>query len=211
MQIISIIGQKGGTGKTTVAISLAVQCVKNNKSCVVIDLDPQASASNWGDRRGNLQGGLEPFVISTQASRLSNVLKTANDQGVDFVIIDTPGKSTDTSIAATKVADKVIIPIQPNIFDTETLGNVKDILMLSNNKANGIVVINKAQSNSKRHIQAIDISLSMGFEIAPTILFQRSDHIKASDTGLSAFEINQKGKASKEICALYDYVFNNSN
>lgn len=204
MQIISIIGQKGGTGKTTIALGLAVQSIKNNKSCVVIDLDPQASASNWADRR-NME---EPFVISTQASRLKNVLETAKAQGVDLVIIDNAGKSTDASIASSKVSDKIIIPIQPNIFDIETLKNVKDILMLSSNKS-GVVVINRAQPRTKRHIETMDLVLKLGFQVSPVILFQRAAHIESANVGLSAFEHEPKGKASKEMCDLYNYFFGN--
>ena len=93
----------------------------------VIDLDPQATATNWSDRRG----AEVPAVVSCQVSRLAHVLETAKKQGAELAIIDTPGKSTDTAIAATKAANFVLLPIQPQLFDIETLGNVKEILAIA--------------------------------------------------------------------------------
>src|ERR1035441_3982909 len=84
MKVIAVLGQKGGRGKTTRPLSLAVAAHKANKSVAVIDLDPQASACKWGDRRN-----ADPVIISVQPARLRNVLATARENGADLVFIDT--------------------------------------------------------------------------------------------------------------------------
>jgi len=88
MFTISLIGQKGGVGKTTIALGLAVAAARAGHATEIIDLDPQASAAKWKDRRADKN----PTVVSAQASRLKQVIDTARTDGVDFAFIDTAGR-----------------------------------------------------------------------------------------------------------------------
>jgi len=130
MKTLAIIGQKGGSGKTTTALGLAVQAVKAGRRVAVIDLDPQATAANWGDRREDKES---PAVVSCQAARLSQVLEAAKAQGGQLAIIDTPGKSDSTAIAAAKIADVVLVPVAPQIFELETLQSVRELIGMAGN------------------------------------------------------------------------------
>src|SRR5580698_10283646 len=85
MKTIAIISQKGGAGKTTLAVHLATAAAVAGHSAALIDLDPQATAASWGDRRE----ALAPEVISGQATRLPALLKTAGDNGAGFLVLDT--------------------------------------------------------------------------------------------------------------------------
>ena len=85
MKVLSIISQKGGCSKTTLAVSLAVAAERERKKTAVFDLDPQASASFWKDTRQSAS----PAVVSCQSSRLGQMLKAAAEQG-DLAIIDAP-------------------------------------------------------------------------------------------------------------------------
>lgn len=202
MKIIAIIGQKGGSGKTTTALGLAVEATRRGRAVAVIDLDPQATATNWSDRREVKDA---PAVVSCQVVRLRQVLDAAKEQGVTLAIIDTAGKSTDAAIAAAKNADKVLMPIQPQLFDIETLHNVKEILTLAGNPA-AAVVINRAAVQGKRHDETQEAAASMGFTVAPVILYQRAAHGDAGNIGQTAAEYEPKGKAAQEMGALYDYI-----
>ena len=91
MKVLAIIGQKGGNGKTTTALGVAVAASRAGRAVAVIDLDPQATATNWSDRRGDEA----PAVVSCQVSRFAQVLDAAEKQGAQLAILDTPGKSTD--------------------------------------------------------------------------------------------------------------------
>lgn len=202
MKIIAIIGQKGGSGKTTTALGLAVEATRTDLTVAVIDLDPQATAANWSDRR---QVKDAPAVVSCQVARLSQVLNAAKEQGVKLAIIDTAGKSTDAAIAAAKVAHRVLMPIQPQLFDIETLQNVKEVLTLAGNPR-ADVIINRAAVQGKRHEETQEVAVSMGFTVAPVVLYQRAAHGDAGNVGQTASEYEPKGKAAQEMADLYNYI-----
>lgn len=201
MKIIAVIGQKGGNAKTTTALGLAVAAAATGQTVAVIDLDPQPSASNWGDRRG----AESPAVIACPAARLRPVLDGARNQGVDLVIIDTPGKSADASIEAAKVADMVLLPVQPHLGDIETLRNVKDILTLAGNPR-AAVVVSRARLQGRRHLEALDAVKAMGFEACPVVMFDRAAHYDAGMVGKTATEFAPGSKAADEMLSLYSYT-----
>src|SRR5438093_8619929 len=117
MHVIAVIAQKGGTGKTTMTLALAVAAQLAGKVAAVIDLDPQATASNWSDRRQ----ADSPVVVSTQPARLPHVLKSAEESGAALVLIDTPPRAEQAALAAAKAADLILIPCRPAIYDLETI------------------------------------------------------------------------------------------
>lgn len=166
MQVLAIIGQKGGSGKTTTALGVAVAASRAGRAVAVIDLDPQATAANWSDRRGEEA----PAVVSCQVSRLAHVLEAAEKQGAELAIIDTPGKSTDTAIAAAKVADFVLLPIQPQLFDIETLTSVKEILAIAGNPP-AAVLVNRAAVQGRRHTETQEAATAQGFPVCPVVIF----------------------------------------
>src|SRR4051812_2172555 len=127
MFTVAAVGQKGGVGKSTVALGLAVAAVQAGHIAAVIDLDPQASASKWKDRRTEDN----PAVISAQASRLTPALQAARGAGVEFAFIDSAGRSDDSALAAARAADLVLIPTRTSIVELETLPQVSDLLRVA--------------------------------------------------------------------------------
>jgi CobQ/CobB/MinD/ParA nucleotide binding domain len=106
MFTISLIGQKGGVGKTTIALGLAVAATRAGHATMVVDLDPQASAAKWMSRRVDEN----PIVVSADASRLKPIINTSRTSGVDFVFIDTAGRKDDSALSAARASDLVLIP-----------------------------------------------------------------------------------------------------
>ena len=83
-RVIAIIGQKGGTGKTTTTVELAVTAANAGETVAVIDLDPQANAANWKDRRE----ADNPYVVATPPGRLKHTIDAARTAEADLAIID---------------------------------------------------------------------------------------------------------------------------
>lgn len=201
MDVLAIIGQKGGNGKTTIGLGLAVTACLAGQNVAIIDLDPQATAANWSDRRGKDT----PAVVSCQVSRLQQVLQAAAKGGAGLAIIDTPGKSTDTLIAATRAADFVLMPMQPQLYDIETLASLRDVLTLGGNPLS-TVVVNRAPIQGRRHIETQEAARLQGFKACPVVIYARAAHGDAGNIGQAAVEYEPNGKAAQEMRELYTYM-----
>ena len=197
---VAVIGQKGGDGKTTLALCLAVAAAAAGQDVAIIDLDPQANAANWKDRRSSDN----PAVISAQVSRLKQTLQTAEDYGAGLVLIDTPGRSDSAAIEAARAADLVLIPVRPQIFGLETLEGVRDLLRVAGDPLAYVVVngIHPQATKSAASAKAL-IESNFGFKVAPMHLCQRGSYAEAPTAGKAAQELDPDGKAADELQRLY--------
>ena len=198
MKTIALVAQKGGTGKTTIAISLAVEAAGRGLSVVVIDLDPQASACRWSDRRGEEA----PPVIDAQPSRLPQALAKAAQAGVDLAIVDTPARVEQAAAEAAKAADLVLVPCKPSIWDLETLHTTMELVGPRARRA-PLVVMNAVPGQGTRATQAVEAIRGMGLEVCAVSLGQRVAFEYAAQLGRSAAEYEPDGKAALEIREFY--------
>lgn len=207
MQTIAFVSQKGGTGKTTTAIGLAVAAHLEGRRVVIIDTDPQTNAANWGDRRQEQKIAEGPESYSCGVGQLAKVIEGARADGYDLAIIDTAGKSDTAATAAAKLADLVLIPVQSQVFDLETLDAVKVILGMAENPP-AFVVITKAHPATRDPVgdMAEGIKARFGLDIAPAALTLRRVYAVAPETGQGPQEIEKDGKAAAELAALYAFA-----
>lgn len=208
MKIIAVIGQKGGTGKTTAVLGLAVAAALAGHEAVVIDLDPQTSAANWKDRRKTETG---PAVVSVQLGQLGKMIETARTGGADYLFIDTAGKAESAAIEAAKVADLVLIPAAYQVFDLEVLAAVETILLAAKNPT-AAIVLNDVHPNAKaalEHMQTAVASVCR-IPVAPVWLTHRTIYAEAPATGYSPQEVDPKSKAASELAALFKFVENST-
>ena len=204
MITISIVGQKGGTGKTTLALGLAVAAFRAGKVVAVIDLDPQASAANWKDRRSDDS----PAVVSAQSSRLKQTLATAEEIGAEVVIIDTAGRSDDSALNAARNANLVLVPTRTNIVELEALPAAADILRLAGNPPAFVVLNGIHPTASRQATEARElVQKNFGLDCAPVFLCHRAAYADAMATGRTPQELDQDGKAAAELEALFRFSF----
>lgn len=201
MHVIAVIAQKGGTGKTTLVLGLAVEATRHRKDVVIVDLDPQATASNWGDRREAEQ----PVVISAQPARLRHVLEAARDQGADLVIIDTPARSETAALEAAKAAGLVLVPCRPSIYDLETVGTTMGLVRIAGGRP-ATVVLNGVPPRGTKRAEAQEALEAMGLSLCPAVLGYRSAYNDAGALGLTAAEYDPAGKAAIETKQVYEFV-----
>ncbi|MGA8909896.1 MAG: AAA family ATPase [Acidobacteriaceae bacterium] len=120
MKIIAIVSSKGGVGKTTIAQCLAVEALRQGLAAAILDSDPQRSAADWGDQRG--EAGLDaPAVIALGSQRLLAVVEDLRKRGAGMVVIDTPPHSAPAINAALDVSSASIMVTRPNPMDLRAL------------------------------------------------------------------------------------------
>lgn len=202
MNVVSIVGQKGGTGKTTLAQCLAVAAGQDGLSVLILDLDPQANTANWYDRRQNKES---PLVTTAPPGRLTQAVEAARSSGLDLVVIDTPGKLEGAALAAVELATLVLIPVRPQINDLETLSATKKLLHSVGGRT-ALAVLSAVPTAGRRHEEAIEFIKQLDIPICPARLSQRAAYGDAPTLGLAAQEFDPSGKAAEEIRGVYMFT-----
>ncbi|NTV07086.1 MAG: ParA family protein [Chlorobium limicola] len=205
MKTIAIISQKGGAGKTTLAINLATAAGLHGHMSALIDLDPQASAKEWHDIREKDT----PAVISVQPARLMEILETARENGADLCVIDTAPHSEIASLAAARESDLVVVPCRASILDIRAIATTVDLAALA--KTPAVAVLNAVPARGTLADEAAEAIQSYGLEVVPLRLGHRSSFVHSLTIRVSSQEYEPHGKGSTEIGQLYNWLTNRIN
>ena len=203
MFTVAILSQKGGTGKTTMALHLAVGAEKAGQLAAVIDLDPQASAAGWKDSRQ----AETPVVVSVPATRLPQALEAARAGGAHLALIDSAPHSGDVALAAAEAADLILVPCRAGILDLRAIGATARIVKLAGKRA--FVVLNAMPPRAPNVLADARAAVAVhGLEVSPVSLQQRAPFAHALTAGQTAHEYEPDGKAAEEVTQLYAWLWN---
>lgn len=201
MKTVAFLSQKGGTGKTTLAVHLAVAAERRDVPVAVLDLDPQASAADWKDSRE----GDSPSVTSIQSSRLRKALEVAESAGAALVIIDSAPHSADAAVAAAEAADLILIPCRAGILDLRAIATTSRIVKVTGKPA--FVILNAAPIRAPRLMEDAAAAVGQhGLAVAPVVIHQRSAYAHSLTAGQTAEEYEPDGKAAEEVGALFKWL-----
>jgi chromosome partitioning protein len=200
MKTIAVIAQKGGSGKTTLSLNLAVAIEGEGKEVAIIDLDQQASASGWGDSR---ESG-SPAVVSAHAARLPQLLEKCKENGADFVILDTAPHAENQALAAARAADIILIPCRPSLVDLRAISSSVNIARIAEKPA--YVVVSQKPARGSLVTEAVDAAKELGVEVAPVEIGNRIAFVHAFTAGEGVTEYESNGKAAEEIKQLYQFI-----
>ncbi|MBN9082579.1 MAG: ATPase [Rhizobiales bacterium 62-17] len=198
MRIIALVTQKGGSGKSTIASSLAVAAAETGETVIVVDMDPQASLTRWAKVREEKNIGVTTFTPGKLASAVAAMEKA----GVTTVIIDTPGTDSPASQAAMKVADICIIPARPNVFDLWASESTRKQLRALRREYAFLLNQCPPAQQSARVEQGAKALEAMGGLLNPMIA-SRVDYQEASRLGLGVTELHPSSEAAEEIRKLW--------
>jgi chromosome partitioning protein len=200
MKVISFISQKGGVGKTTLAIHLAVAFAGQGQNVAIIDLDPQASSAEWKDFRADET----PGVIAIPSSRLPKVLEDLKKSGADVVILDTAPHSEGTALDAARAADLILVPVQPSIMDLRAMRKTTDLL--KHVKTPTFAVLNSISTTGSATGTERAIEVEFGVDVCPIRIGDRVAYSRCLISGQSAQEFEPGGKAAVEIRKFHKWV-----
>lgn len=212
--IVVVGGIKGGSGKSTIAVNLAVARASRH-TVLLVDGDDQASTSDWYAERKSAYPTLSPhldFLEVAGRSARDQLRDIADNHQYEDIIIDTGGRDTITQRAVLSVADLLLVPFQPRSVDIWTLKRVSTLIaeirtINSNIKCGGF--INRAFANSTDNDDTmIAISEADGIQLIPLKIGDRKAFSNSFGAGLTVPEIRPKAeKAIEELQALYKYCF----
>jgi chromosome partitioning protein len=201
MPTIAIISQKGGAGKTTLALHLAAAAHDAGRVALVIDTDPQATASQWAAWRQDAP----PEVIDSPPPRLAAKIEQARGQGAEFIVIDTPPHADSAARAAVEIADLVLIPCRPSAFDLSAIQTTAKLVQLLRKPA--FVVFTAGSPNAPRMYQeASDLVEGFGTTACPLFIPDRAAFRHASAEGRTVMEFEPEGKAADDIRRIYKWT-----
>ncbi len=211
VRILSIVSTKGGVGKTTLAVHLAVAAHSAGEACLVLDLDQQGSAVQWWkDRQRTLkERGVKsavPFdARRVTANDLAEQIERAEGEGFQLVIVDTPPHADFPAARAVEVADLVLMPSRPGYFDLHAAKAT--IALVREMKKSAFFVMNQVPHNSQQAgIDASDFIEAKGIKRAPLFITLLQPYVRALRDGLTAPEILPDGRQAAEIGDLWRWT-----
>lgn len=199
--IIAVLNQKGGVGKTTIAINLTAAIAASGARVALIDADEQGTASEWSRKRGTLAFPVKPYHKGLKGVGFEDDMET-----YDHLVIDGPPRLFGTMDQIIRLADLVLIPVKPSAADIWAADNliqrlteeqhVRDALNLA-------FLINEFKANTRLSKEVRKALNDSGIPLANTTIGSRNAYPIALGNGQTIFEHDSKSKAAKEMQALF--------
>jgi chromosome partitioning protein len=223
MRTVALLARKGGTGKTTLAVHLAVLAAESGRRVLLVDTDPQRSAGDWWRVRQTD----DPNLVECAAKRVPAVLEAAERDGIDLVVVDTrPSVEADTADIA-RLSNMVLIPTRPGILDLRAIAPTTEVVRSVNlpgcatiearsgsmcRKAPAALIVlnavpaargfgeNGLTAEARRALEAYRLP------VAEVAIGSRSAFAHALIDGRSVTEFEPNGKAARELRKLFNHM-----
>jgi len=201
VKVIAFLSQKGGAGKTTLAVHTAVAAHEAGCGVVLIDTDPQKSATVWGEARQ----APAPVVATADVSELRRVLEAARDDGMGLAIVDAAPHAAPAAASIARSADLVAIPCRPTAFDLAAVEGAVRIVKAAGVKA--IFVLSACPFRAPEIAETREALRGYGLPVAPVEITERRAFARAVASGRAVTEFEGDGKAAGEIRALWTWLW----
>ena len=210
VKTIALVSQKGGGGKTTLSVALAVAHERERGGAVVADVDPQGTAAMWGGLRSR-EAGEGPPVVPVAHGRLERTVAAALEAGASLVVMDTAPRGDKAAREAARLAELVLIPARPSIPDLHSVASTLDVCEAAGAADRSWVLLNGVPPRGLLAQDAERAVKRLSGRVVPVRLVHRVAHVHAFAGGRTAQEEQPGSKAAREVAALYRWVASGNN
>lgn len=199
--IYGILNQKGGVGKTTLAVNLSAALARTGARVLLIDADPQGSALDWAAAR---EGAPLFAVVGLPRASIHKEIATVG-QGYDHIIIDGPPRVTDLARSAIMASDMVLIPVQPSPYDVWAAEEVVKLIeeaKVYKPDLKSAFVVNRKIANTAIGRDVGEALAAYQVAVLSSTVTQRVIFAEAAATGQAVYEVDGAGPATAEMEAL---------
>jgi chromosome partitioning protein len=200
VKIITLAAQKGGCGKSALAISCATLAAHNSKRVLILDADPQGTARQWQTGRN----GELPEVHSVRnVAELEKALSVLPSDSLDFVFIDTPGRDEPGEAAAIRAASLTLIPCRPTMADVRAMPATAQVAQRLQRQY--AFILTQVPTRGTRADETAAALAELG-EVAPIRIAQRIAWQDSYAASLGVSEYEPQGPAARELGALWRWL-----
>ena len=209
-KIISVLNQKGGCGKTTIAVNLAACLKQIGYSVIVLDADPQGSATKWLSQNSSAMIDVLTLDLTQSAKKVKELINTYSNN-LDYVLIDCPPELREPSMLASLLSEMVLIPVTPSALDIwaaqGAISLARDALELNNGKKPTIVLIpSKLQANTLMSRELKQTLETLHKNVVPTGITQRIVLSECVVAGQTVNQYKPNTPAHNEFIDLMKYI-----
>ena len=204
-KVIAILNQKGGVGKTTLAVHIATALARKNRKVLLLDADPQGSALDWAAARHGEPAF--PVVGLPKSSIHKELPALAKDYNI--VLIDGPPRVYDVARSAIMASDLVLVPVQPSPYDVWAAKEIIDLLneaTVYKPTLQKAFIINRKIVNTAIGRDVAEALSSYPIPVLETAIGQRVAFAESATKGLTVYEIDPEMLAAQEMTQLADEV-----
>jgi chromosome partitioning protein len=203
MKVLAVLNEKGGVGKTTIATNLARGLQLAGQSAILIDSDPQGSARDWYAAAGE-ENALPPVVGMDRPPLFKNLKQVT--QGFAWAVIDGSPRIEELALAAIKVADLIVIPVQPSPYDIWAAESLVDLVKtrqeITDGKPHAAFLISRQIVGTKLIGEAREALEGYHLPLFKSLTSQRVIYANSAARGSTVLDDEPAGAAAEEIRTL---------
>lgn len=203
MLVVCVMAQKGGVGKTTLAVQMLITAWLEGLAGCMIDLDEQGSGGRWGELRAQTHGLRLPAIVRGKVEKLDDMLAAARRTKTEIAFLDTPPAINKTTVLCAAAADVILLPTRAAVLDEISLEETLQVLKAAKAIEKTVIVINALEDGQKADVASVRrIAAKYGATVLKAAIESDPVYRSSMRDGKGVAEVAPKSKAAKQLKTL---------